>query len=169
MGMDRKEGGGSLLVWPPLLFFLNVFNRLQIWDGFHSITSCVLLQCSCAGIAPGPAHLDRRCPRSCQEPCVACPGPCWAVSPSRGGLLSVHSALCVHPQPKWVWDPSFKPSSDPQKDISEIRCTVPEILLVLVADEIAKVYRDTVGVLVVLFESFWGVNHWSVWVPQTHR
>lgn len=104
MGMDRKEGGGSLLVWPPLLLFLNVFNRPQIWDGFHSITSCVLLQCSWVGIALDPAHLAQEMPQVLSQKPVwlvrTCPGPRWAMSPPWGVLLSVHAALsvCVHPQ-----------------------------------------------------------------------
>lgn len=80
-------------------------------------------------------------------------------------------ALCslCSPTAKVGMGSLLKASSDPQQDISEIRCTLPGILLVLVADEISKVYHDTAGVLVALFESFWGVNRWSVWVPQTHR
>lgn len=164
MGMDRKEGGGSILVWPPLLFFLNVFNRLQIWDGFHSITSCVLLQCSCVGIALGPAHLAQEMPQVLSWSPVwfvrTCPGPHWVVSPPWGGLLSVHAALslCVHPQLDKVdgIPPSSKPSSDPQQDISEIRCTLHKMLSLPFIDEIAKVCHDTVGVLVVLSESFQG-------------
>lgn len=39
LGGTGRKAGGSLLVWPLLILFLNVFNRLQIWDGFYSITS----------------------------------------------------------------------------------------------------------------------------------
>lgn len=52
--------------------------------------------------------------------------------------------------------PSFKPNSDPQQDISGIRCTLLKVILVPIVGEIAKVSHDTVGVLVVLFESFQG-------------
>lgn len=52
--------------------------------------------------------------------------------------------------------PSFKPSSDPQQDVSGIRCTLLKVLSVPTVDETAKVCHDHVGVLVVLFESFQG-------------
>jgi len=42
LGGTGRRVRGSLSVWPPLILFLNVFNRLQIWDGFRSVTSCAI-------------------------------------------------------------------------------------------------------------------------------
>lgn len=94
------------------------------------------------------------------------------MSPPWGHLLSVMLPFLFvfsHSQSGYGIPPSSKPSRDPQQDISEIRCTLLKMLLVLVADEIAKVCHDTVAVLVALFESFQGMNHWNVWMPQTHK
>lgn len=42
LGGTGRKAGGSLSVWTPLILLLNVFNRLQIWDGFYSVISCAI-------------------------------------------------------------------------------------------------------------------------------
>lgn len=42
LGGTGRKAGGSLSVWTPLIFLLNVFNRLQIWDGLYGVADSAI-------------------------------------------------------------------------------------------------------------------------------